>query len=88
MTIITREEDFKQRVLKVFGEQLGQRPDTIEFNASLNELGADSLDAVELVMNTEDEFGVEICDEDAEKLKSPADFHTYLTTNDRARNAK
>jgi len=85
MTTVTKEEDFKARLNKLFAEQLGLRPNDVEFNATLNELGADSLDAVELVMATEDEFGVEIPDEDAEKLNKVSDFHSFLMTAHNAR---
>ena len=62
--------DVADRVKKIVVEHLGVEEDKVVENASfIDDLGADSLDTVELVMAFEEEFGAEIPDEDAEKLK-------------------
>ncbi len=61
--------DIEQRVKKIIAEQLGVAEDQVTNEKSfVNDLGADSLATVELVMALEDEFGIEIPDEDAEKI--------------------
>lgn len=59
----------EQRVKKIVAEQLGVNESEVKYESSfVNDLGADSLDTVELVMALEEEFGVEIPDEEAEKI--------------------
>jgi len=59
----------EQRVKKIVAEQLGVNETEVKNESSfVNDLGADSLDTVELVMALEEEFGVEIPDEEAEKI--------------------
>lgn len=74
---LTQEEVF-EKVKNVIVEQLGVSEDIVNMDASYtDDLGADSLDTVELVMALEEEFGTEIADEDAEKLttvKKTVDF--------------
>jgi len=61
--------DIEQRVKKIIAEQLGVAEDQVTNEKSfVDDLGADSLDTVELVMALEDEFHIEIPDEDAEKI--------------------
>ncbi len=68
-----------QKVIKIVAEQLGVREDEIKPESSfVNDLGADSLDTVELVMALEDEFGMEIPDEDAEKISTVGDAIKYI----------
>ena len=71
--------DIGERVKKIVVEHLGAEPDKVTDNASfIDDLGADSLDTVELVMALEEEFGQEIPDEEAEKLQSVGDVIKYI----------
>ena len=66
-------------------EQLGVSADQVTPQASfIDDLGADSLDTVELVMAFEEEFGIDIPDEDAEKMVSVSDAIKYLEENSKA----
>ena len=68
----------QERVIDIVASQLGVSKDQITPETSfINDLGADSLDTVELVMAFEDEFGVEVPDEDAEKLLTVSDVVKY-----------
>lgn len=68
------------KVKEIIVEQLGVDPEKVKAEASfIDDLGADSLDIVELVMAMEEEFDIEIPDEDAEKLKTVNDVATYLS---------
>ena len=74
-----------QKVKDIIVEQLGVDPEKVKAEASfIDDLGADSLDIVELVMAMEEEFDLEIPDEDAEKLKSVNDVQTYLASKGKA----
>ena len=67
------------RVIKIVCDQLGQTPDKIKRETSfVNDLGADSLDTVELVMEFEDEFEISIPDEDAEKIQTVGNAIDYI----------
>ena len=67
------------KVKEIIIEQLGVNADQVTDDASfLEDLGADSLDTVELVMAFEEEFGAEIPDEDAEKLRTVGNVVVYL----------
>lgn len=71
-----------EKVIEMIAEQLGVDADSIKEGTSLIEdLGADSLDVVELIMACEDEFGVEIPDEDAEKMTTVKNVVEYITNN-------
>jgi len=67
------------RIKKIIVEQLGVNEDQVKPEAKfIEDLGADSLDTVELVMALEEEFGTEIPDEDAEKLQSVGDVIKFV----------
>ena len=67
------------RVKAIIAEQLGVKPEEVVPEASfIDDLGADSLDTVELIMALEEEFGVEIPDEDAEKMTTVGDSIKYI----------
>jgi len=72
--------DYAEKVRDIVVEQLGVTPEQVVPEASfIDDLGADSLDTVELVMAFEDAFGIEIPDEDAEKMQSVSNAIEYLT---------
>ena len=71
--------DIGERVKKIVVEHLGVEADKVHENASfIDDLGADSLDTVELVMAFEEEFGIEIPDEDAEKITRVKEAIEYI----------
>lgn len=71
-----------ERVTKVIVDRLGVDESEVTEQASFREdLGADSLDVVELVMELEDEFDMEISDEDAEKIATVGDAVNYIKSN-------
>jgi acyl carrier protein len=71
--------DHEAKIKQIIAEKLGVSEDKITPQSSfVDDLGADSLDQVELIMAFEDEFDVEIPDEDAEKLKTVKDANDYL----------
>jgi len=68
-----------ERVTKIIVDRLGVEESEVKLEASFKEdLGADSLDVVELVMELEDEFDMEISDDDAEKIATVGDAVTYI----------
>lgn len=72
----------EDRVKKIVAEQLGVKEDEVRTEASfVDDLGADSLDTVELVMALEEEFETEIPDEEAEKIATVQDAITYISAN-------
>ena len=74
--------DIETRVKEIIVEQLGVDPAEVVLGASfINDLGADSLDTVELVMAFEEEFGIEIPDEEAEKIQSVGQAIEYITAH-------
>ena len=86
LSIIVTEEyamaSVEEKVKHIIVEQLGVDADEVKTEASfVDDLGADSLDVVELVMALEEEFGLEISDEDAEKLRTVQQAIDYIQTN-------
>lgn len=74
--------DIKDRVAKIVVEHLGVEEDKVQESASfIDDLGADSLDTVELVMAFEEEFGLEIPDDAAETIQTVGDAVKYITAN-------
>ncbi len=72
----------EDRVKQIIVEELGVDEAEVTANARfIDDLGADSLDTVELVMRFEEEFGLEIPDEDAEKITSVRDAVTYIESH-------
>ncbi len=72
----------EQKVKNIIADQLGVGEDEIKQTSSfIEDLGADSLDIVELVMAMEEEFEVEIPDEEAENIKTVQDAVNYITTH-------
>ena len=73
------DKSVEEKVKEIIVEQLGVTPEQVTPQASfIEDLGADSLDTVELVMAFEEEFGVEVPDEDAEKLLTVGDVIKYI----------
>jgi len=73
--------DIADRVRKIVVEHLNVDPEKVTDKASfIDDLGADSLNQVELVMALEDEFDIEIPDEEAEKLKKVSDVIAYVNS--------
>ena len=71
--------DTAERIKKIVVEHLGVEPDKVVEKASfLDDLGADSLDIIELVMAFEEEFGVEIPDDSVEKIGTVKDAVSYI----------
>jgi len=76
------EQQVYEQVKKVVIEQLGVSDSEVTRGASfVDDLGADSLDTVELVMALEEAFGIEIPDEDAEKIKTIGDTVSYIISH-------
>jgi acyl carrier protein len=72
----------QERVKSIIGEQLGVDEEEVTMEASFtDDLGADSLDIVELVMAFEEEFGIEIPDEEAEKISNVKEAVDYIQNN-------
>lgn len=70
------------KIKEIIMEKLGIEENKVTMEANfINDLGADSLDQVELIMQLEEEFDIEISDEDAEKLVSVGKVYDYLKSN-------
>ena len=76
------EESTFEKVRGIVVEQLGVEPDEVSIDSTfIDDLGADSLDIVELIMAFEEEFNIEIPDEAAEKIKTVQDVVNYIDQN-------
>ena len=79
-------DNIEQRVRKIIAEQLGVNEAEIKNESSfVDDLGADSLDTVELVMAFEEEFGIEIPDEDAEKITRVKEAVEYIESHSKGK---
>jgi acyl carrier protein len=75
------DKSIEARVKDIIVDQLGVNADQVTIEAKfVEDLGADSLDTVELVMAFEEEFDIEVPDEEAEKLQSVGDVITYISS--------
>ncbi len=76
------DQELEGKVKEIIVEQLGVKLSDVSGNASfVDDLGADSLDTVELVMKFEEDFDIEIPDEDAEKIQTVQDAISYIQAN-------
>ena len=76
------DKSIEERVKEIIVKELSVNPEQVTPTASfIEDLGADSLDTVELVMAFEEEFGVEVPDEEAEKLQTVGDVVKYIDEN-------
>ena len=76
----------QDKIRQIIADQLGVKKEEVTDNAKfVDDLGADSLDTVELVMALEEEFGVEIPDEDAEKLTTVGEAMKYIEEKAKAK---
>ena len=74
-------ENIEAEVKRIIEEKLGVNAEQVTMEASfIDDLGADSLDQVELVMDFEDKFEIDIPDEDAEKMRTVGEAISYLST--------
>ena len=70
----------EKKIVDLIAEKLCKKPEQITMNSRLvEELGADSLDVVELIMAFEDEFGISLPDEEIAKMKSVGDIVNYIS---------
>ena len=70
--------DTAEKIYEIIAEKLTIEKEIIKPNATLQDLGADSLDMVEIVMKIEEEYGIEINDDVVEKLRNVQDFIDYV----------
>lgn len=76
------QDEIFQELRSIIADQLGVKPEDVTMDSSFtDDLGADSLDIVELIMALEEEFGLEIPDEDAEKIVTVGDAVDYVANH-------
>ncbi len=73
-------EDIEEKVKKIILEQISKDVEKFNSSSKLSEHGADSLDAVEIIMAAEEEFGIEIPDEDAQKMETMEQIVEYINS--------
>lgn len=79
---VKNSQDIFERVKEIIAEQLEIDEENVTYDSSLHEdLDADSLDAVDIIMTLEDEYGIEILEEDAEHFQTVADIVKYIEDN-------
>jgi acyl carrier protein len=79
---MAEEKSIEQKVKDIIVDQLGVNADQVSPDAKfIEDLGADSLDTVELIMGLEEDFGIEVPDEEAENLMSVGDVIRYVEEN-------
>jgi len=71
-------DDTQNKVIEIISEKLNMPKENIGVSSSFQDLGADSLDIVEMIMSFEESFGIEIKDEDAEKIKTVQDAIDHI----------
>lgn len=78
----TAVKDLAARIRSIVSDQLGVSADEIKADSNIaDDLGADSLDVVELVMQLEDEFDIEVPDEDAQAIQTVGDVERYVAAH-------
>ena len=81
-SIVSKETQMKDRLIEIIAQSMGIDEMDIKMESNfINDLGADSLDTVELILELEDEFGIDIPDEKAEDMHTVADVYNYLDNN-------
>jgi acyl carrier protein len=73
-------EDIEEKVKKIILEHISKDVEKFNSSSKLSEHGADSLDAVEIIMAAEEEFGIEIPDEDAQKMETMEQIVEYINS--------
>lgn len=73
-------EDIEEKVKKIILEHISKDVEKFNSSSKLSEHGADSLDAVEIIMAVEEEFGIEIPDEDAQKMETMEQIVEYINS--------
>ncbi|MDX5527229.1 MAG: acyl carrier protein [Wolbachia endosymbiont of Andrena nigroaenea] len=73
-------EDIEEKVKKIILEHISKDVEKFNTSSKLSEHGADSLDAVEIIMAAEEEFGIEIPDEDAQKMETMEQIVEYINS--------
>jgi acyl carrier protein len=73
--------DTKDKVISIIASELGRKSAEIQEDSTFNDIGADSLDMVEVIMKLEEQFGIEIKDEEAEHMKSVKDVVDFVNSH-------